>query len=99
MRIMLGQVYRVRLSPSSFLRRLSYIAVTFQQFNQAKQLILDLLEYGMTPEDIAEIGVSRRLVVYALRELKIRLPRNIACDDIVLAPDLLPLDDSDEVEF
>lgn len=56
----------------------------FSQFNDAKQLILDLLGFGMTPENIAEIGVDRRLLVYCLRELKIRLPSNVPVDDIVL---------------
>lgn len=72
--------------------------MTFQQFNNAKGLILDLLGYGMTPENIADIGINRRLLVYCLRELKIRLPANVPVDDIILfGPplDLLP-DDSNE---
>lgn len=49
----------------------------------AKSLMLDLLGMGLTPEDIAEVGINKRLVVYCLRELKIRLPSNITIDDIV----------------
>ncbi|PVF95624.1 hypothetical protein CPB86DRAFT_799563 [Serendipita vermifera] len=59
------------------------LPMTFQQFKTAKALILDLLGFGMTPEDIANIGLNRRLVIYCLRELKIRLPSNITVDDIV----------------
>lgn len=68
------------------------LPMTFQQFNEAKQLILDLLGLGMTPENIADIPVNRRLLVYCLRELKIRLPDNIPVDDIVLFDP--PLDSS-----
>lgn len=68
--------------------------MTFQQFNDAKGLILDLLGFGMTPEDIAEIGINRRLLVYCLRELKIRLPANVPVNDIIaFGP---PPDDSKE---
>ena len=38
----------------------------------------------MTPEHIADIGLNRRLLIYCLRELKIRLPANVPVDDIVL---------------
>ncbi|KAG8832833.1 hypothetical protein FRC17_000587, partial [Serendipita sp. 399] len=59
------------------------LQMTFQQFEKAKGLILDLLGYGMTPEDLIGVGLNRRLVVYCLRELKMRLPGNVAVDDII----------------
>jgi hypothetical protein len=57
--------------------------VNFKQFETAKGLILDLLGLGMTPEDLVDIPISKRLVVYCLRELKMRLPANVTVDDII----------------
>lgn len=57
--------------------------MNFEDFEKAKILILDLLGFGMTPEDLVDIPISKRLVVYCLRELKMRLPANVAVEDII----------------
>ncbi len=67
--------------------------MTFTQFTEAKSLILDLLGYGVTPEFLAEVPVNKRLLVYCLRELNLRLPSNIKLDDIV------PYDPPDQASY
>ncbi|KAG8755875.1 hypothetical protein FRC14_003600 [Serendipita sp. 396] len=59
------------------------LPMTFEQFEKAKSLILDVLGLGMTPEDLIAADLDRRLVVYCLRELGIRLPGNVPVHDIV----------------
>ena len=58
--------------------------MTFEQLNEAKVLILDLLGWGLSPENLVEAGISKQCLVPCLRELKLRLPKNIDLSDVVL---------------
>ncbi|KIM31043.1 hypothetical protein M408DRAFT_274598 [Serendipita vermifera MAFF 305830] len=60
------------------------LAMTFEELNKAKVLILDLLGWGLSPENLVEAGISKECLVPCLRELKLRLPSNIDLSDVVL---------------
>ena len=57
--------------------------VRFEEYEEAKGLILDLLGFGMTPEDLIDTHVSKRLIVYCMREMNLRIPFNVDLSDIV----------------
>jgi hypothetical protein len=57
--------------------------VRFEEYEEAKGLILDLLGFGMTPEDLIDTNVSKRLIVYCMREMNLRIPFNVDLSDIV----------------
>lgn len=59
------------------------LPMTFEQFELAKGLILDLIGYGTSPEYLIDVGINPRLVVYCLRELKMRIPSNVKVGDII----------------
>jgi len=59
------------------------LAMTFEEFKEAKVLILDLLGWGLSPENLVEAGISKHCLVPCLRELKLRLPSNIDLSDVV----------------
>jgi len=67
--------------------------VRFEEYEEAKGLILDLLGFGMSPEDLIDTNVSKRLVVYCMREMNLRIPFNVDLSDIVPyePPPILPL--------
>lgn len=58
--------------------------MTLEELNQAKVLILDLLGWGLSPENLVEAGISKQCLVPCLRELKLRLPSNIDLSDVIL---------------
>jgi hypothetical protein len=67
--------------------------VTLEELNQAKGLILDLLGWGLSPENLVEAGISKQCLVPCLRELKLRLPSNIDLSDVVFfdpPPEMIP---------
>jgi hypothetical protein len=59
-------------------------SVTLNELSEAKVLILDLLGWGLSPENLVEAGISKHCLVPCLRELKLRLPTNIDLSDVVL---------------
>lgn len=59
-----------------------------KQYEAAKDIVLDLLGWGVEPEYIAETGVSREIIYYVFTELRLRLPRNL--DITGLIPFSLP---------
>lgn len=65
----------------------------FEEYEEAKGLILDLLGFGMTPEDLIDTNVSKRLIVYCMREMNLRIPFNVDLSDIVPyePPSVMPL--------
>ena len=67
--------------------------VRFEEYEEAKGLILDLLGFGMTPEDLIDTNVSKRLIVYCMREMNLRIPFNVDLSDIVPyePPSVMPL--------
>lgn len=65
----------------------------FEEYEEAKGLILDLLGFGMSPEDLIDTNVSKRLIVYCMREMNLRIPLNVDLSDIVPyePPPVVPL--------
>ncbi|TFK74844.1 hypothetical protein BDN72DRAFT_635775 [Pluteus cervinus] len=56
------------------------------QYDHAKDIILDLLGWGVTPEHLVEYGLSREIIYYTFNELNLRLPENLATADLVPYP-------------
>ncbi|KAI0647762.1 hypothetical protein C8Q79DRAFT_905157 [Trametes meyenii] len=59
------------------------LALTQAQYDTAKDIVLDLLGWGVPPEYLVSCGLSRALVYYVFVELNLRLPSNL--DTIGLA--------------
>ncbi|KAF8895336.1 hypothetical protein BD779DRAFT_719071 [Infundibulicybe gibba] len=53
------------------------VAMTQEQYDTAKDLVLDLLGWGVPPEYLVDCGLSREIVFYVFYELNLRLPRNL----------------------
>lgn len=51
--------------------------MNMEQFNLVKELILDLLGWGVSPEYLVDCGLTREAVFYAFSELNLRLPSNL----------------------
>jgi hypothetical protein len=51
--------------------------VTQKQYDTAKDLILDILGYGVPPEYLIDCGHSREIIYYVFTELNLRLPSNL----------------------
>lgn len=47
------------------------------EYDHSKDMILDLLGWGVEPEYLVEIGLSREVIFYVFTELRLRLPRNM----------------------
>ena len=58
--------------------------MTQAQYDTAKDLVLDLLGWGVPPEYLVDCGLSRPIVFYVFTELNLRLPTNL--DIAGLAP-------------
>lgn len=57
--------------------------VNAQHYEDAKDIVLDLLGYGVPPEYLATIGVSREIIFYVFTELHLRLPTNLDITGLV----------------
>ncbi|KAI0373743.1 hypothetical protein BV20DRAFT_673363 [Pilatotrama ljubarskyi] len=53
------------------------LALTQAQYDTAKDIILDLLGWGVPPEYLVNCGLSREMVYYVFVELNLRLPSNL----------------------
>ncbi|KAK2465365.1 hypothetical protein APHAL10511_002719 [Amanita phalloides] len=53
------------------------LQMTQPQYEIAKDIILDLLGWGVPPEFLVECGLSREIVFYVFVELNLRLPQNL----------------------
>lgn len=51
--------------------------VTQAQYEAAKDIVLDLLGWGVPPEYLVSCGLSREIVYYVFVELNLRLPSNL----------------------
>jgi hypothetical protein len=51
--------------------------VTPHQLDQAKDIVLDLLGWGVTPEYLVDCGVSSQALYRIFGDLRLRLPKNI----------------------
>ncbi|KAG6891649.1 hypothetical protein C0992_012698 [Termitomyces sp. T32_za158] len=60
------------------------VALNQDQYDKAKDIVLDLLGWGVDPEYLVDCGVTREVVYYVFTELNLRLPKNL--DTIGLAP-------------
>ncbi|KAF5346649.1 hypothetical protein D9758_013197 [Tetrapyrgos nigripes] len=65
--------------PSLLLPTLALIlkSVTQSQLTRAKDLVLDLLGWGVSPEYLIHIGVSSQTIYRVFTDLNLRLPRNL----------------------
>ena len=54
-----------------------WFTVTQRQYDTAKEVILDILGYGVPPEYLIDCGLSREIIYYVFTELNLRLPNNL----------------------
>ncbi|KZP33405.1 hypothetical protein FIBSPDRAFT_306125 [Athelia psychrophila] len=47
------------------------------EYDRSKDIILDLLGWGVEPEYLAGTGLSREVIFYVFTELRLRLPQNL----------------------
>ncbi|KAI0771192.1 hypothetical protein BD413DRAFT_64835 [Trametes elegans] len=65
------------------------LALTQAQYDTAKDIVLDLLGWGVPPEYLVDCGLSREIVYYVFVELNLRLPSNLDTTGLPLpAPSL-----------
>ncbi|KAH9080620.1 hypothetical protein EDB83DRAFT_2340516 [Lactarius deliciosus] len=53
------------------------LSLTQRQYDTAKEVILDILGYGVPPEYLMDCGLSREIIYYVFTELNLRLPNNL----------------------
>jgi len=51
--------------------------VTQRQYDTAKEVVLDILGYGVPPEYLIDCGISKEIIYYVFTELNLRLPSNL----------------------
>lgn len=56
------------------------------QYNTAKDHILDLLGWGVSPEYLVDCGPSRHVVFYVFTELNLRMPANLDTTGLIPYP-------------
>lgn len=57
-----------------------------EQFNLVKELVLDLLGWGVSPEYLVDCGLTRESVFYSFTELNLRLPNNLDVSGLIPLP-------------
>ncbi|KAI9573623.1 hypothetical protein HD554DRAFT_2013037 [Boletus coccyginus] len=62
------------------------LSMTQDQYNTAKDIVLDLLGWGVPPEYLLECGLSRHAVFYVFSELNLRLPSNLDTSGLIPYP-------------
>ena len=58
------------------------LAVTQKQYDTAKEVVLDILGYGVPPEYLIDCGISKEIIYYVFTELNLRLPSNLVTTGI-----------------
>ncbi|KAH0586232.1 hypothetical protein H2248_007484 [Termitomyces sp. 'cryptogamus'] len=53
------------------------VSLNQDQYDKAKDIVLDLLGWGVDPEYLVDCGVTREVVYYVFTELNLRLPQNL----------------------
>lgn len=81
-----GQDSPVRRRFYSTLPLLTWPLVTQDQYNTAKDIVLDLLGWGVPPEYLIECGLSRHVIFYVFSELNLRLPSNLDTSGLIPYP-------------
>lgn len=56
------------------------------QYDTAKDIVLDLLGWGVAPEFLVDCGLSREIVFYVFSELRLRLPDNLDTAGLIPYP-------------
>lgn len=51
--------------------------MTQKQYETAKEVVLDILGYGVPPEYLIDCGISKEIIYYVFTELNLRLPSNL----------------------
>ncbi|TFK40857.1 hypothetical protein BDQ12DRAFT_470150 [Crucibulum laeve] len=60
------------------------------EYDTAKDLVLDLLGWGVPPEYLVDCGLTREMVYYVFSELNLRLPQNLNITGLIpYTPELL----------
>jgi len=72
--------------PPTNISRKQTKTVTPNQLDQAKDIVLDLLGWGVTPEYLVECGVSSQILYTIFSDLRLRLPKNIFVGSGVVVP-------------
>ncbi|KAG2155992.1 uncharacterized protein EDB93DRAFT_65777 [Suillus bovinus] len=62
------------------------LAMTEDQYNTAKDIVLDLLGWGVPPEYLIDCGLSRHAVFYVFTELNLRMPTNLDTNGLIPYP-------------
>ncbi|KAI6129625.1 hypothetical protein EDD16DRAFT_1146095 [Pisolithus croceorrhizus] len=62
------------------------LTMTQQEYDAAKDVVLDLLGWGVPPEYLLERGISRHVIYYVFTELNLRLPDNLDVSDLIPYP-------------
>ncbi|EIW59093.1 uncharacterized protein TRAVEDRAFT_46404 [Trametes versicolor FP-101664 SS1] len=62
------------------------LAMTQAQYEAAKDIVLDLLGWGVPPEYLVSCGLSREIVFYVFVELNLRLPSNLDTTGLPIVP-------------
>ncbi|KAA1469905.1 hypothetical protein DENSPDRAFT_835590 [Dentipellis sp. KUC8613] len=62
------------------------LTMTQDQYNTAKDIVLDLLGWGVAPEYLVHCGLSREIVYYVFTELNLRLPTDFDSTGILPFP-------------
>lgn len=62
--------------------------MTQRQYDTVKEVILDILGYGVPPEYLIDYGISKETIYYVFTELNLRLPSNIVTVGIPPYPPL-----------
>ncbi|KAI0056113.1 hypothetical protein BV25DRAFT_1652190 [Artomyces pyxidatus] len=76
-----GSTDNFRLEHSSYIIDAAHVrpglTLSQEQYNAAKDIVLDLLGWGVPPEYLVDCGLSREIVYYVFTELNLRLPSNL----------------------
>lgn len=62
------------------------LTMTEDQYNTAKDIVLDLLGWGVPPEYLIDCGLSRHVVFYVFTELNLRMPTNLDTNGLIPYP-------------
>jgi hypothetical protein len=68
------------------------------EYDTAKDIVLDLLGWGVPPQYLVECGLSRELIYYVFTDLNLKLPPNLTGpphDNNTLSPELPTYDQED----
>jgi hypothetical protein len=60
--------------------------VTDKEYEATKDIILDLLGWGVDPEYLVDFGLSREVIFYVFQELNLRLPSNLNVEGLAKFP-------------